>query len=209
MFKYNKIEDALADFKKGRIIIVVDDKSRENEGDLVCAGQKVTPDTINFMSKYGRGLICVPLEEKRAKKFKLPLMVASNTEKNSCRFTVSVDYKHGTTTGISAYDRAKTVKALVSDTTKYTDFCRPGHIFPIIVDSNGLNKRKGHSEAAIELCRISNFVKVAVICEILRDDGKMARNKDLYDFALRHNIKIIHINQLLNRIFQDVVVSDI
>jgi len=200
MPKFNKIEEALADFKKGKLVIVVDDKNRENEGDLVCAAEKATSQTINFMTKYGRGLICAPLEHSKAKKLKFPLMVSSNTEKNQCKFTVSVDYKIGTTTGISAFDRAKTVRALASNRSKHTDFRKPGHIFPIIVHKNGLKDRKGHSEAVIELCKLSSLEPVGVICEILRDDGKMARNKDLFDFSKLNRFKIISIKDLIKKV---------
>ena len=192
----SKIEDAINDFKKGKFVIVIDDKRRENEADLVLAAEKVTPQKINFMIKYARGLVCAPMLSKRLDELKLPLMTKVNTEFTKSAFTVSVDAKKGTTTGISAFDRAKTIKALINKDTTPSDLAKPGHIFPLRCDNNGLKNRQGHTEAAIELTKLANLYPAAVICEIIGENGKMARAQELERFAKKHDLKIIKINDL-------------
>ena len=193
---FSNIKDAVNDFKIGKFIIVIDDKHRENEADLVLAAEKVTPEKINFMIKYARGLVCVPMLGKRLDELKLPLMAKINTGLHKTKFTLSVDYKKGTTTGISAFDRAKTIKALINIKTKPNDLAKPGHIFPLRCDENGLRKRAGHTEAAIELCKLSNLYPAAVICEIVGENGKMAKLPELKKFAKKYNLKIIKIRDL-------------
>ena len=190
------IKSAINDFKKGKFVIVIDDKHRENEADLVLAAEKCTPQKINFMIKNARGLICVPMLGKRLDELKLPQMTEVNTEFHKCRFTVSVDYKFGTTTGISAFDRARTIKALINKKTSPGDLLRPGHIFPLRCDSNGLGKRAGHTEASIELCRLANLYPAAVICEIIGENGKMAKMPELRRFARKHKLRIIKIKEI-------------
>src|SRR3989344_820641 len=160
------IKSAIGDFKKGKFVIVIDDKHRENEADLILAAEKVSPEKINFMIKNARGLVCVPMLGKRLDELKLEQMAKVNTEFHKCKFTVSVDYKYGTTTGISAFDRAKTIKALIGKKTKPSDLLRPGHIFPLRADEKGLSKRAGHTEASIEMCGLAKIYPAAVICEI-------------------------------------------
>ena len=192
----SKIEEAIDDFKKGKFLIVVDDKLRENEADLVLAAEKITPQKINFMIKYARGLVCIPMLGKRLDELKLPLMAKINTEFTKCAFTISVDAKKGTTTGISAYDRAKTIKALINGKTKPRDLARPGHMFPLRCDETGLSKRAGHTEAAIELAKLAKLYPAAVICEIIGENGKMAKMDELRRFAKEHGLKIIRIMDL-------------
>ncbi|ADL08429.1 bifunctional 3,4-dihydroxy-2-butanone-4-phosphate synthase/GTP cyclohydrolase II [Thermosediminibacter oceani] len=195
-FEFNTVEEAIEDIKQGRMVIVVDDEDRENEGDLVMAAEKVTPEAISFMAIYGRGLICVPITEKRAKELDLPLMVSSNTDNMCTAFTVSVDYV-GNSTGISAYDRADTVKALIDPSTKPQDLRRPGHIFPLIARDGGVLRRAGHTEAAVDLARLAGLYPAGVICEIMKDDGTMARLPDLMRFAKERGLKIITIEDLI------------
>jgi len=194
---FSNVKDAIKDFKKGKFVIVIDDEHRENEADLVLAAEKATPAKINFMIKYARGLVCVPMLGKRLKELKLPLMTKINTGFNKCSFTVSVDAKKGNTTGISAYDRARTIKALISKKTKPGDLAKPGHIFPLRCDEKGLTKRAGHTEAAIELCKLANLYPAAVICEIIGENGRMAKMAELKKFAKRHNLKIIRVRDLI------------
>ena len=176
----NKISEAIDDIKNGKLIIVVDDENRENEGDFICAAEKASPEIINFMAKYGRGLICVPLTEKRSKKLNLNPMVANNTDPMDTAFTISVDLKgNGVSSGISASDRSKTIMALVDSKTKSKDLARPGHIFPLIAKDGGVLRRTGHTEAAIDFSRLAGFSPVGVICEIMKEDGSMARLPDL------------------------------
>jgi len=197
MLKLSTIKEAVSDLKKGRMLIVIDDKDRENEGDLFCAAEKVTPEIVNFMIKNGRGLVCAPLINEIAKRLKLDLMCKNNYLNTKCKFTVSVDYIKGTTTGISAADRAKTIKALSDSGTKAQDFYKPGHVFPILVNDGGVLKRPGHSEASVDLCRLAKLKPVGVICEIIRNDGKMARIKDLISFSKKFKIKAIYIKDLI------------
>ena len=197
---FSTIKDAVEDFKKGRFVIVTDDKYRENEADLVLAAEKVTPEKINFMIKNARGLVCVPMLGKRLDELKLPLMTKINTEYTKCAFTVSVDAKKGTKTGISAFDRAKTIKALIGRKTKPSDLAKPGHIFPLRYNKKGLGKRAGHTEAAIELCRLADLYPAAVICEIIGENGRMAKMPELKRFAKKHGLKVIRIMELVRYI---------
>lgn len=190
------IESALEDLKKGKLLIVVDDEDRENEGDLVALADKVTPEVINFMITHGRGLVCVPITEERARELNLPLMVEHNTDRHGTAFTVSVDALN-TTTGISAYERAETIRQLI-DSSKYpTDFRRPGHVFPLIARKGGVLRRAGHTEAAVDLAKLCGSTPAGVICEVIKEDGKMARVPDLKIFAERHQLKMITIQDLI------------
>lgn len=195
---FTTIENAIKDIKTGKPVIVVDDPGRENEGDIVIAAQKVTPQIVNFMTKYARGLICVPMKRERLKKLEIKDMVEKPTEKKGCSFTVSVDYKTGTTTGISAYDRAITVKKLIDKTAKAKDFARPGHMFPLSYKEGGVLVRSGHTEAAVDLARLAGLYPAGVICEIMNDDGTMARMPNLVKFAKKHKLKIVTIADLIN-----------
>jgi len=195
---FSKIQDAVNDFKKGKFVIVIDDKHRENEADLVIAAEKITPQKINFMIKHARGLVCVPMLGKRLDELRLPLMTKINTEFTKCAFTVSVDAKKGTTTGISAFDRAKTIKALIGKNTKPSDLAKPGHVFPLRCDEKGLSKRAGHTEAAIELTKLDKLYPAAVICEIIGENGKMAKMPEIKRFAKKWNLKIIRIKDIIN-----------
>jgi 3,4-dihydroxy 2-butanone 4-phosphate synthase/GTP cyclohydrolase II len=190
-------EQAIEEIKEGRMLIVVDDEHRENEGDLVIAAEKVTPEHIAFMASYGRGLICVPITEERAKELDLPLMTTENTEAHRTAFTISVDAKKGTTTGISAQDRATTIKALIDPSTKPSDLARPGHIFPIIAKKGGVLVRAGHTEAAVDLATLAGLYPAGVICEILNDDGTCARLPQLIEFAKKWGLHIVTINSLI------------
>ena len=195
--RFNSIEDAVADFAAGKMLIVVDDENRENEGDLIFAAEKVTPEAINFMAKYGRGLICVPLTAERLRALDLHPMVSDNTAKLGTAFTVSVDAREGTTTGISAYDRCLTVQRLVDSQTVPQDLERPGHIFPLRAADGGVLKRAGHTEATIDLCRLAGLRPAGVLCEIMAEDGEMARTPQLLEFAEKHGLKIITIADLI------------
>jgi 3,4-dihydroxy 2-butanone 4-phosphate synthase/GTP cyclohydrolase II len=192
------IESALEDLRNGKLLIVVDDEDRENEGDFVTAARNVTPEIINFMSKYGRGLICAPITEERCEELKLNLMVENNTVLHQTPFTVSVDLiGHGCTTGISAYDRAKTVQALIDPNTKPEDLGRPGHIFPLRARAEGVLRRSGHTEATVDLARLAGFEPAGVLVEIMNDDGTMARLPELREIAKKFDLKIISIKDLI------------
>lgn len=191
------IEEGIEEIKKGRMLVVIDDEDRENEGDLVMAGDMVTPAAINFMATYGRGMICAPLTSDRARELNLELMTAQNTENMNTAFTVTVDAREGTTTGISAYDRAKTIKTLVNPDTVPGDLARPGHIFPLIAKEGGVLKRAGHTEAAVDLARLAERAPVGVICEIMNPDGTMARLPQLEEFCAEHSLKMITIAGLI------------
>ena len=194
----DKISDAIEDVKKGKIIIVVDDENRENEGDFICAADLVTPESINFMAKHARGLICTPITEKRSRKLNLYPMVTNNTDPMDTAFTVSVDLKgSGVTSGISASDRSKTIKAIVNNNTKPDDLARPGHIFPLIAKEGGVLRRTGHTEAAIDFARLANCSPAGVICEIMSDDGSMARVPELIKVAKKLDLKIVSIEDLV------------
>jgi len=196
MDMFCRIEEALDELKKGNMIIVVDDEDRENEGDLLMAAEKVTPEAINFMAMHGRGLICVPMTEERLQKLKIEQMTESSNDLRETAFTVSVDIKSAAT-GISAYERAYTVRALVNPDTKPEDLAKPGHIFPLKARKGGVLKRAGHTEAAVDLARMAGFYPAGVICEIMKDDGTMARLLDLFEYAKKHNLKIITIADLI------------
>ena len=193
----SKIEDAVNDIKQGKMVIIVDDEDRENEGDLTMAAEKITPEAINFMATYGKGLICVPMLGEDLEHLNLPLMVPQNTAPLSTAFTVSVDYLRGTSTGISAHDRSATIKALIDPDTKPEDLGRPGHIFPLKYMDGGVLKRTGQTEASVDICRIAGLKEAAVICEIVADNGEMARMPDLEIFAKTHDIKIITVADLI------------
>jgi 3,4-dihydroxy 2-butanone 4-phosphate synthase/GTP cyclohydrolase II len=192
------IESALEDLKAGKLLIVVDDEDRENEGDFVTAARNVTPEIINFMSKHGRGLICAPITEQRCAELKLNLMVEDNTVLHQTPFTVSVDLiGHGCTTGISAHDRAKTVQALIDPNTKPEDLGRPGHIFPLRAKDEGVLRRSGHTEATVDLARLAGFEPAGVLVEIMNDDGTMARLPELMEIAKKFDLKVISIKDLI------------
>ena len=193
----SKIEEAIDDIKNGKMVIVIDDEDRENEGDLTMAAEMVTPEAIYFMATYGRGLICVPMLGDQLDRLNLPLMVSNNTASLSTAFTVSVDSLIGTTTGISASDRSDTIKALINEDTKPEDLGRPGHIFPLRYVDGGVLKRTGQTEASIDLCRLAGLEEAAVICEIMADDGNMARMPQLEDFAEQHDVKIVSVEDLI------------
>ena len=192
-----KIEDVLEDIKNGIPLIIVDDENRENEGDLFVAAEKATYESINLMATYARGLTCTPMSSEYAVRLNLDPMTARNTDAKCTAFTVSVDAKEGTTTGISIADRLTTIKKLADINSVATDFTRPGHIFPLIAKDNGVLEREGHTEATVDLCKICGLAPVSVICEILKDDGTMARMDDLEVFAKEHNLKIITIADLI------------
>ncbi|QHQ60964.1 bifunctional 3,4-dihydroxy-2-butanone-4-phosphate synthase/GTP cyclohydrolase II [Anaerocolumna sedimenticola] len=196
MYKFNTIEEAIEDIKDGKMIIVVDDEDRENEGDLLMAAEKVRPEAINFMAKYGRGLICMPVNEERLQELNLQLMVSNNTESHQTAFTVSIDAKE-TTTGISAQERAMTIKKIVDEQVKEEDFKRPGHVFPLEAKKGGVLKRAGHTEAAVDLSVLAGLYPAGVICEIMNEDGTMARVPELMEFASKHGLKIITIADLI------------
>ena len=195
MFKFNTIQEAIEDIREGKIIVVIDDPDRENEGDLLMAADMVTGEAINFMAKYGRGLICMPIEEKRMKELNINPMVINNTDNHETAFTVSIDHID-TTTGISAFERALTIKKVLED-SKPEDFRRPGHVFPLISRSGGVLERIGHTEAAVDLAKIAGLNPAGVICEIMSEDGTMARTPELIEFAKKHNLKIITIADLV------------
>ncbi len=198
LHKLDSIQGAIDDIRKGKIVIVVDDQDRENEGDFVAAAEMVTPEMINFMATHGRGLICAPIIEERAEELQLEMMVGKNTDPNNTQFTVSIDLiGHGCTTGISANDRAKTIKALTNKKTKPEDLSRPGHIFPLKAKNGGVLRRTGHTEASVDLARLAGLQPAGVIVEIMNEDGTMARLPELIEIAKKNNIKIISIEDLV------------
>ena len=195
---FNTIEEAVADIKAGKVVIVIDDENRENEGDFVAAAEKVTPEMINFMATHGRGLICTPLLEKRCEELGLELMIGKNTAAFETPFTISVDLiGNGCTTGISASDRSKTIQALVNSNTKASDLGKPGHIFPLKAREGGVLRRAGHTEASIDLARLAGLEPAGVIVEILNEDGSMARTPELHEIAKKFNLKFITIKDLI------------
>ncbi|MEW6173046.1 MAG: bifunctional 3,4-dihydroxy-2-butanone-4-phosphate synthase/GTP cyclohydrolase II [Bacillota bacterium] len=193
---FNTIEEAIADIRKGKMIVVVDDEDRENEGDLVMAAEKATPEAVNFMATHGRGLICVPLTSKRADELDFTPMVTNNTDPHGTAFTVSVDAR-GVTTGISAYERAFTISKIVDLTASPEDFRRPGHVFPLRAREGGVLRRAGHTEAITDLARLAGLYEAGVLCEIMKDDGTMARVPELLEFVEKHGLKIITIADLI------------
>jgi 3,4-dihydroxy 2-butanone 4-phosphate synthase/GTP cyclohydrolase II len=194
----NTIEEAISDIRNGKVIIVVDDENRENEGDFIAAAETVTPEMINFMAQYGRGLICAPLTEERCEELELAMMVENNTVLHHTQFTVSVDLiGHGCTTGISVQDRAKTIKALVNNTTKPYDLGRPGHIFPLRAKNGGVLRRTGHTEAAVDFARLAGFAPAGILVEILNEDGTMARLPHLVEVARKFDLKLVSIEDLV------------
>ncbi|MCZ8520592.1 MULTISPECIES: bifunctional 3,4-dihydroxy-2-butanone-4-phosphate synthase/GTP cyclohydrolase II [Paenibacillus] len=194
--RFHTIEEAISDLRLGKVIIVVDDEDRENEGDFIALAEKSTPEVINFMIKEGRGLVCVPITEERAEELDLPPMVARNTDYHGTAFTVSVDAVE-TTTGISASERSRTVQALIDPATKPHAFRRPGHMFPLVARKGGVLRRAGHTEAAVDLARMCGAYPAGVICEVIKEDGEMARVPELMEIARRHDLKIITIRELI------------
>src|SRR5215204_111432 len=211
IFMLNTIESAIEDIKAGKLVIVVDDEDRENEGDFITASHNATPEVINFMSKHGRGLICVPMLEDRCKELGLELMVNNNTALHETAFTVSVDLLgHGCTTGISAHDRSKTIQALLDPNTKPEELGKPGHIFPLIAKKGGVLRRAGHTEATVDLARLAGFEPSGVLVEIMNDDGSMARLPQLKEIAKKFDFKIISIKDLIEyRIKRDSLIDEI
>ncbi|REJ75921.1 MAG: 3,4-dihydroxy-2-butanone-4-phosphate synthase [Acidobacteria bacterium] len=206
----SSIEEAAEDVRNGKLIIIVDDEDRENEGDLVCAAEKVTPEVINFMAKNGRGLICMPLTEKRCDFLQLPPQSQENTSRMGTAFTISIEAKEGITTGISAADRAKTVLTAVDPETQPNDLARPGHIFPLRAKNGGVLVRVGQTEASVDIAKIAGLVPAAVICEIMNDDGTMARMPELEEFAATHDLKIISVADLVRyRIEKETLVEKV
>ena len=192
-----KIDDAIEDIRQGKMVVIVDDEDRENEGDLAMAAEMITPDAVNFMATEGRGLICVPMLSKRLDELRIPMMVYDNTARLGTAFTVSVDVLEGATTGISAHDRAATIKALIDPSTTPEDLARPGHIFPLRYMEGGVLKRAGQTEAVVDLARLAGLMPAGVICEIMADDGSMARMPQLEKFSAKHNIKIVSVADII------------
>ncbi|MGZ9586860.1 bifunctional 3,4-dihydroxy-2-butanone-4-phosphate synthase/GTP cyclohydrolase II [Paenibacillus marinisediminis] len=196
-FKFDPIEEAIYDLMQGKVIIVVDDEDRENEGDFIALADKATPEVINFMITEGRGLVCVPITPERAEELDLPPMVTHNTDNHGTAFTVSIDHVE-TTTGISAHERSLTIKQLINPNSKAADFRRPGHIFPLIAKKGGVLRRAGHTEAAVDLAKMCGASPAGVICEIIKEDGSMARLPDLIEFKKQHDLKLICIKDLIH-----------
>ena len=194
---FNTVEEILADLRAGRMVIVMDDEERENEGDLIMAAERATPQSVAFMIRHTSGILCVPMEEEWLDRLDLPQMVVNNSESHRTAFTVSVDAISGTTTGVSSNDRARTIRTLARPDAGATDFTRPGHIFPLRARRGGVLVRTGHTEAAVDLCRLAGMQPVGVICELMNDDGSMARRQDLHAFAVRHELKIGTIADLI------------
>jgi 3,4-dihydroxy 2-butanone 4-phosphate synthase / GTP cyclohydrolase II len=201
------VEEALNDIRLGKMVILCDDEDRENEGDLTMAAEKVTPEAVNFMAKYGRGLICLTLTEEKLKQLDIPMMVDNNTSPFTTAFTISVDARRGVTTGISAHDRATTILTAIADDARPDDLVRPGHIFPLQAKRGGVLKRTGQTEGSIDLARLSGLKSAGVICEIMKDDGSMARMPDLEKFAFEHNLKIVTVASIITyRIQKELLV---
>ena len=191
------VEEAIEEIKNGKVIIVVDDEDRENEGDFICAAEYVTPDIVNFMVTHGRGMLCVALNGKRLDELSLPLMVESNSALHGTQFTVTIDAIEGTTTGISAADRAHTIKKLIDPKSTSIDFAKPGHIFPLRAFEEGVLRRAGHTEAAVDLCKLAELNPAGVLCEILKENGEMARVPELIEIAKKFNLKIVTVQELI------------
>jgi len=198
MKKFSKIKDIIKDAKRGKLFILVDNKDRENEGDLVIPGSKVNAKKINFMAKHGRGLICLALTQKKVKKLNLPLMSLVNKSRTQTAFTVSIESKKGITTGISAHDRAKTIKVAIKPSSSRHDIVSPGHVFPLVARDGGVLERAGHTEASVDISKLASLNPSAVICEVMNEDGTMARYKDLIPFAKKHRLKIANIEDLIS-----------
>ncbi|WP_420266467.1 bifunctional 3,4-dihydroxy-2-butanone-4-phosphate synthase/GTP cyclohydrolase II [Candidatus Magnetominusculus dajiuhuensis] len=194
---FNTIEEAITDIKEGKMVILIDDEDRENEGDLCIAAEKITPDVINFMAMYGRGLICLSLNAEKVEKLNLPMMTSNNTSSFGTAFTVSIEARKGVTTGISAADRAKTILTAINPDCRPEDLARPGHVFPLRAKPGGVLQRAGQTEGSVDLAKLAGLIPAGVICEILNDDGTMARVPQLMDFASRHQIKIVTIEDLI------------
>jgi 3,4-dihydroxy 2-butanone 4-phosphate synthase / GTP cyclohydrolase II len=197
-YKFNTIDEAIEDISKGRIVILVDDEDRENEGDLCMAAEKVTPSAINFMSKHGRGLICLSLTPQRVEELKLPMMTSENTSQFGTAFTVSIEAKKGVTTGISAADRATTILTAIDPETGPDDLARPGHVFPLRAKPGGVLHRAGQTEGSVDLARLAGLCPAGVICEIMNDDGTMSRVPELVEFAAKHHLKIVTVKDLIH-----------
>ena len=196
--KFSKISSIIQDAKKGKMFILVDDKNRENEGDLIIPGSKCNSKSINFMAKHGRGLICLALTKKQIDNLKLPLMSPNNKSRMQTAFTISIEAKRGITTGISAQDRAKTIKVAINPKVKKSDIVSPGHVFPLVARNGGVLERAGHTEASVDISKLSNLNPSSVICEVMNEDGRMARLKDLYKFSKKHKIKLASIEDLIS-----------
>ena len=199
-FKFDSIEDAIRDFQMGKPVVVVDDEDRENEGDLICSGQMATPEVINFMAQEARGLICLAISSEIAQRLELPQMVEQNTEGMKTAFTVSIDAaeKYGVTTGISAYDRAKTIEVALAPDAQPSDLRRPGHLFPCVAKKGGVLERTGHTETVVDLARLAGHMPAGPMCEIMTEDGHMARRDELRIFADKHNLKLISVTDLIS-----------
>ncbi len=196
--KFSKISSIIQDAKKGKMFILVDDKNRENEGDLIIPGSKCNSKNINFMAKHGRGLICLALTKKQIDKLKLPLMSPNNRSRMQTAFTISIEAKRGITTGISAQDRAKTIKTAINPKARKTHIVSPGHVFPLVARNGGVLERAGHTEASVDISKLSNLNPSSVICEVMNEDGRMARLNDLYKFSKKHKIKLASIEDLIS-----------
>ena len=194
---FTNIKSIIKDAKKGKMFILVDDRDRENEGDLIIPGSKCNSQSINFMAKHGRGLICLALTKQQIEKLKLPLMSRANKSRMQTAFTISIEARKGITTGISAYDRAKTIKVAIKKNAKKNDIVSPGHVFPLVARSGGVLERAGHTEASVDISKLAKINPSAVICEVMNEDGRMARLKDLQKFSIKHNIKIASIEDLI------------
>jgi 3,4-dihydroxy 2-butanone 4-phosphate synthase/GTP cyclohydrolase II len=197
-YKFNTIEEAIEDINAGKMVILVDDEDRENEGDLTMAAEKITPQAINFMSKYGRGLICLSLTPEKVDELKIPMMTDVNTSSFGTAFTVSIEAKRGVTTGISAYDRAHTIRTAIDPKAKPEDLARPGHVFPLRAKPGGVLQRAGQTEGSVDLARLAGLYPAGVICEIMSEDGTMARVPELMEFSARHGVKIVTVKDLIN-----------
>ena len=196
--KFSKISSIIQDAKKGKMFILVDDKNRENEGDLIIPGSKCNSQNINFMAKHGRGLICLALTKKQIDNLKLPLMSPNNKSRMQTAFTISIEAKKGITTGISAQDRAKTIKTAINPKVRKSDIVSPGHVFPLVAKNGGVLERAGHTEASVDISKLSNLNPSSVICEVMNEDGRMARLNDLYKFSKKHKIKLASIEDLIS-----------
>lgn len=197
MSPFVSIETALQELRQGRMIVLVDDEQRENEGDLVIAAEKISPVAINFMSKYARGMMCLTITDEIVERLQIPLMPERNKQPNQARFTVSIEAAHGVTSGMSVDDRTKTILTAINPSSSVDDISMPGHVFPLVARPGGVLERPGHTEGSVDLVRLAGLLPAAVICEVMNDDGSMARLPDLSEFAIKHNIKLSAINDLI------------